>query len=114
MTGFPWWGLSDWESELRFSPPRRWRFDYAWTQYKIAVEIEGGVWSGGRHNRGKGFLNDMEKYNRAAVLGWGVFRFTPSEFASTEALSFMRGVFSGELTGREIKTVDRGILRSGA
>lgn len=40
------------------------------------MEIEGGVWSRGRHVRGSGFEKDCEKHNEAAALGWSVFRFT--------------------------------------
>ena len=56
---------------------RRWRFDFAWPDSKIAVEIEGGTWtSKSRHTTGKGFMDDCEKYNAAAEMGWRVFRFT--------------------------------------
>lgn len=56
--------------EYRFHPKRRWRFDYAIPSHKIAIEIEGGVWTYGRHNRARGYLADMEKYNEATRLGW--------------------------------------------
>lgn len=62
--------------EHKFCTNRRWRFDFAWVDKKIAVEIEGGVWSGGRHTRGMGFIADCEKYNEALFLGWRVFRLT--------------------------------------
>lgn len=64
--------------ELRFAPPRKWRFDYAWPAQKVALEVEGGIWTNGRHTRGKGFLEDIAKYNRAAVLGWRLLRCTPA------------------------------------
>lgn len=67
------------EREYRFNRFRKWRFDYAWPQHKIALEIEGGVWVSGRHIRPTGFIKDIEKYNSAAVLGWKVFRATTSE-----------------------------------
>lgn len=57
---------------------RKWRFDWCWLNEKLALEIEGGVWTLGRHTRGSGFLRDMEKYNMAAQLGYRVFRCTPS------------------------------------
>lgn len=60
--------------EYTFAKPRRFRFDFAWTNYKVAVEIEGGTWVKGRHTTGKGFQNDCEKYNLAAVNGWIVIR----------------------------------------
>jgi len=65
-----------WVPEFRFHLTRKWRFDYAHPVLKIALEVEGGVWSGGRHTRGKGFLGDVEKYNAAAAAGWAVFRCT--------------------------------------
>lgn len=62
--------------EHQFHPERRWRFDFAWPTYKIAVELEGGTWTGGRHVRGAGFAADCAKYNAAALLGWRVLRYT--------------------------------------
>lgn len=61
--------------EYRFTL-RRWKFDFAWLEPKIAVEVEGGSWVNGRHSRGEGFANDCRKLNAAALLGWRVFRFT--------------------------------------
>lgn len=71
------------EREYRFHPERKWRFDFAFPEHKVAVEIEGGVWSHGRHTRGSGFVKDCDKYNSAAILGWRVLRFTPSEHVNT-------------------------------
>lgn len=60
------------EKEFRFCPDRDWRADYRVGQWLI--ELEGGVWSGGRHTRGKGFINDCFKYNQAAMMGYRVIR----------------------------------------
>lgn len=46
------------EREYVFHPKRKWRFDFAWPHIKLAVEVEGGVHAGGRHNRGSGFVAD--------------------------------------------------------
>jgi hypothetical protein len=62
------------EREYRFHPTRKWRFDFAWPKRKVAVEIQGGVWSGGAHGRGSGITRNFEKYNAAAVLGWRVLQ----------------------------------------
>ena len=63
--------------EYRFHPVRKWRFDYAVPASRVALEVEGGVWKGGRHTSPKGFLGDMDKYNAAVLLGWRVVRTTP-------------------------------------
>jgi very-short-patch-repair endonuclease len=60
-------------TELRFHPDRRWRFDFAHEASKVAIEINGGIWSNGRHVRGTGYLRDREKINAAQALGWKVF-----------------------------------------
>lgn len=65
--------------EHQFHPLRRWRFDYALVDVHIAVELDGGVWVSGRHNRGSGYVKDMEKFNEAAILGWKILRFTPAD-----------------------------------
>jgi len=77
--------------EYKFCPDRRWRFDYAFVKQKIAVEQEGGVWVSGRHNRGKGFLNDMEKYNAATLLGWKVLRYPP-DLMLTQAIEDLKSI----------------------
>ncbi len=83
--------------EYRFDPVRRWRFDYAHTtgqMYRdwIAVEIEGGVWSGGRHTRGKGFIGDMEKYNAATCAGFRVIRVTPDQVRKGDLAMWLKRV----------------------
>lgn len=70
-------GLPEPQREFSFHHKRKWRFDLAWPTLLIAVEIEGGIWSGGRHVRGEGYENDCEKYNEAQLAGWMVLRFTP-------------------------------------
>jgi hypothetical protein len=69
-------GVGDPVREYVFAPPRRWRFDFYWPDFKVAVEIEGGTFGGGRHGSGFGHHLDCDKYNRAAVMGIKVLRFT--------------------------------------
>ncbi|MFP5340729.1 MAG: DUF559 domain-containing protein [Gammaproteobacteria bacterium] len=76
--------------EHRFVADRRWRFDFAWPDRMLAVEVEGAVWTGGRHTRGSGYVKDMEKYNRAAVLGWRVLRFSTEQVKRGEAVAALR------------------------
>jgi len=78
------------DKEFRFHPKRLWRFDYANEHYKIAIEVEGGVWTAGRHTRGKGFLGDVEKYNEATAMGWRVFRTTPDALITSNTLNLIK------------------------
>jgi very-short-patch-repair endonuclease len=79
-------GLPEPEREYRFHPTRRWRFDFAWPDYMLAAEVEGGVWVRGAHNRGAGFIKDCIKYNEAALLGWTVLRFAGAMITDGVAL----------------------------
>ena len=73
------------QAEYKFHPTRRWRFDYAWPEFRCALEVEGGVWSRGRHTRGSGFRGDMEKYNSATTDGWAIVRCEPSDLRNGKA-----------------------------
>lgn len=75
--------------EYIFHPTRKWRFDYAIPSLKIAIEIDGGVWTNGRHNRATGYLGDLKKFNAAASLGWRVLKFTPDERFKTETINII-------------------------
>lgn len=77
-------GPTDVTVEHKFHPARRWKFDFAHIPTKVAIEIEGGIWSGGRHTRGKGFEGDCEKYLEAGLMGWRVFRLTSKMVNATE------------------------------
>lgn len=83
-------GLPKPECEYKFAPKRRWRFDFAWPALMLAVEIEGGVWSGGRHTSGVGFTLDCEKYNEATILGWRVLRVTGEQVKNLQAFEWTR------------------------
>lgn len=69
----------DWWAEWYFHPTRKWRFDYAYPELKIAIEIDGGLFTGGRHSGGVGQYKDMEKCNMATIMGWSVLHYIPDE-----------------------------------
>jgi very-short-patch-repair endonuclease len=88
--------------ELKFCDDRRWRFDFAYPDRKLAVEIEGGTGRvRGRHVRPAGFRSDCEKYNAAAMLGWRVLRFPGAAVISGEAVDKLKRVLDEmNTTGR--------------
>jgi very-short-patch-repair endonuclease len=56
---------------------RKHRFDFAWPDKMVAVEINGNAWGvkgGGRHGKD----SDLEKMNLAVAMGWRVFQFSPT------------------------------------
>lgn len=87
-------------AEHRFHPTRLWRFDYAWPAEKIALEVEGGIWTGGRHINPAGFIADLEKYNAAAVLGWRIIRLTPNSIETLISVHLVREAMKGGLEVR--------------
>ena len=69
---------------------RKWRFDYCWPDYSVALEVDGGVWTGGRHTRGSGWLKDTEKLNTATTMGWRLLRCTPEMLCTAEMAETIR------------------------
>lgn len=107
------YGLPEPELEHVFHPDRKWRFDLAWPDRKLAVEIEGGVWStdGGKpcqlcgehpkgaHGRGTGILRDIEKGNAAQLLGWTLIRVTTRQVEDGDAVLIVRKALEVRLPG---------------
>ena len=76
----------DFEQEFKFHQSRKWRADFHLKGRMILIEVEGGIWSGGRHTRGKGYIGDMQKYNAATMLGYQVIRFSTEQVKSGLAI----------------------------
>lgn len=85
------------DQEYKFCQDRKWRFDFANFDLKVAVEVEGGAFTNGRHTRGKGFINDMEKYNMAIELGWVVLRYTPDQMYKAETYKQIKRVCDNKI-----------------
>lgn len=83
------------KSEFRFHPTRKWRADFHIEGTKLLVEVEGGIWSGGRHTRGNGYLGDMDKYNAATAMGYQVFRFSTEQVISGFAIKQIEELVRG-------------------
>jgi len=83
--------------EFKFHPSRKWPFDWAWPDLKIALEQEGIVYpttpgdykAGGRHASVSGFTKDIEKYGHAFALGWRVLRCLPKQIENGTAIKWL-------------------------
>lgn len=86
--------------EYRFHDTRDWRFDFAWPDGKLALEVEGGAFKAGgsRHTRGAGFRRDCEKYSVAATLGWRILRVLPEQLVTLRTVEWVAAVLTLTMT----------------
>ena len=87
-------GLPEPEPEYKFHPKRKWRTDYFFFNpingIRVALEVEGGVFQYGRHNRASGFIGDMEKYNALAEMGILLVRVLPQQLVTKKTFDTLR------------------------
>lgn len=110
----PWWPTGvDSESEMklytrlqhaglplgvgqhRFVEGRMYRFDRAWADQRVAVEVQGGIWTGGRHARGSGIAAECVKLSIAASLGWRVLLVTTDMIEDGTAIQLIHTALHG-------------------
>lgn len=89
-------GLPEPVREYVFAKPRKWRWDFAWPDHFLAVEVEGGIWNRGRHGRGSGIVGDIEKGNAAVMRGWRMLRVTGDMVKKGEAVRLIEDWFKRE------------------
>lgn len=107
-------GLPPAVAEHVFCDGRKWRFDFAFpnvinhqdtksprksiskklgvlgdlvvqpTCGGLAVEVQGGIWTRGRHTRGAALKLEWEKLNTAAILGWRILYCEPGEILTVK------------------------------
>ena len=82
-------GIPDPVREYKALLPRKFRFDFAWPEFGVLVEVQGGTFSGGRHTRGVGYESDCEKLNEAMRRGYEVYWMTRSTIESGKALQWI-------------------------
>lgn len=90
-------GLPEPERELMFHPTRKWRIDFSWPAVMLAVEIEGGAFSGPGHRSVGVFLKNIEKYNALTLLGWRLLRFHGDQVKSGEAVAIIKQALGVEV-----------------
>jgi hypothetical protein len=93
------------ERNYRFHPTRKWEIDFAWPQFKIGLEIQGGIWgksaddkTGGAHGHPIGITRDMHKHNALLALGWSVYLFAPADVKNGKAVKHLESVLGLAVT----------------
>jgi hypothetical protein len=81
-------------TEFKFHETRKWRWDYAFPEEKIAIEVDGGLFVRGAHVRGARILLTHEKLNAAAVLGWRVVYRVPNNLCTDDTLEMLKNLLS--------------------
>lgn len=72
--------------------PNVWRFDFCFVDFKLIVEVDGGIWmpQGGAHSHPVDIERNILKRNDAALARFFVISFTPNQIMRKErhALAF--------------------------
>jgi hypothetical protein len=96
---FATYGIPEPEFEYQFHPTRKWRFDLCWplpptvlgrTAGPLYLEVQGGIWIKGGHNRGAQMKKDWEKYNAATALGWRPIFVEPNDLMTKDTAMIIR------------------------
>lgn len=81
--------------EFRFHATRKWRFDFCWPEpHMLAVELQGAIFSGGRHVRGAALVKEYEKLNAAAILGYRVMFVTTKQLEDGSVFDLIRAALA--------------------
>jgi len=77
-------------AELRFHSVRLWRMDFAWPEHRVYLEVQGGIFTNGRHSRGAAMLKEWEKINTASGMGWRQILCQPKDLMTHATADYIR------------------------
>ena len=83
-------GLPEPVREYQAIKGRKFRFDFAWIEHRLLVEVNGGTYTKGAHSTGRGIARDYEKANLAVLQGWRVLSFDGKAVKNGEAVEVIR------------------------
>ena len=89
-------GLPEPIREYQAIKGRKFRFDFAWLEQRLLVEVNGGTYTKGAHSTGQGIARDYEKANLAVLQGWRVLTFDGKSVKSGEAVEVIRQALEAE------------------
>jgi len=97
------------EELIFMHPTRKFRFDFCWPHRGLALEVQGGIYSRGRHARPRGMINDMTKFSEAAIIGWRLLLVTGIEISNGQALDrVLRGLKCRRFSNINVKGLPHG------
>lgn len=82
-------GLSPPVPQMRPIAGRKFRADFGWPGARLLVEVQGGIWTLGRHNRGSGYEQDCARLNELTLAGWRVLYVTERHIREGDALRWI-------------------------
>ena len=80
--------------EYKLLENRRFRGDFAHLESKTVIEIQGGIWIRGRHNRATGYTKDCERSLLLVADGWKVIYLVESMFTE-QIFEIIKGIIDG-------------------
>lgn len=98
-------GVPDPDTEFRFHPTRKWRWDFCWpdSRYLVAVEYQGGIYNQGKqgHQTTAGIERDCLKFSWGAALGWRLLPINAGMVRDGTALDLIIRALYGRITFNE-------------
>lgn len=89
-------GLTGYTREYQAIKGRKFRFDFAWLDARLLVEVNGGTFTQGGHSTGLGIRRDYEKSNLAQLQGWRVLMFDGKAVKDGTAVETIRKALEAE------------------
>ena len=83
-------GIGGFLAEQHIIPGRRFRFDFAWYEERVALEVHGVYGKKSRHRTAGGFQRDRVKMNLAQLEGWLVIEAGTDHIKSGEFIQWIK------------------------
>lgn len=74
-------------------PGRKLAFDFGFPDWRLLIEVQGGIWTKGKHGRGSGIIQDQDKLNLAVLNGYFTLQFSVNHIDDGTALRVIQRAF---------------------
>ena len=82
-------GLPEPARQFRYVPGRKFTADFAYTEQRLLIHVDGGVYSRRAHGSITGILADITRQNLATLGGYRSLRVTPDMVKDGRALALI-------------------------